>query len=159
MDSKLIVENLLKELNIPDDKPFTEWIKQEYALIQNGLNTYFDTLNKQDDDEQITKNRRDFKREIELCEKYNLDRLKLKLNEFGNELNDIVSDFDKNCQVNNNSPDLSEIKANLKSFREKMFPKTCLFSVSKTNDYKLIVICLDSTNDVNLKCLIKSLLK
>lgn len=160
MDSKLIVENLFRELNIPDDKPFSEWIKHEFSTIQNGIGVYFDTLTCKPDElnEQIVKLRREYKREIEQCEKYNLDFAKPRVTDLINQLNEIVNKFENDLRVNGKT-DLTEFKNDLKLFREKLFPKTCLFCVSKSNDYKLIVLSLDTTNDIYLRNLIKYLLK
>ena len=93
MDTRIIINNILKQLNIETDKPYSAWLTNYFNSILNGINIYFDTLN--ETKENLIKVRRDFKREIETAEKFNLDILRQKSTDLARQFEDIIQKFEK----------------------------------------------------------------
>ena len=145
-------------------KPFSHWISAYFCSILNGVNIYFDTVN--EPKEYLPKIRRDYKREIETSEKFNLDNLKLKAADFNLGYETIVNNFEQDLKSNKNQEAIQdELKFNLKLFYAKLFPKTCIFTVNKSskpevNNFKLISLHLNvENNDNHFKKIITFLLK
>jgi hypothetical protein len=161
MDTKILIDIVLKQLNIPNEKLYSKWINSYFCSILNGTNIYFDSLNETKDN-NLTKIKRDFKREIESAEKFNLGLLKSKQETANKEYELILTKFEQDLKANTNETVIqNELKLNLKQFYENLFVKTCLFVVNKSNDdFKLIVLNMGTDiKDFNLKNIIKSLLK
>lgn len=162
MDTKIIINNILKQLNIETNKPFSVWLTNYFNSILNGINIYFDTLN--ETKENLIKVRRDFKREIETAEKFNLDILRQKSTDLARQFEEIIQKFENGLKTTNDTVQ-SELKNDLKQFHDKLFVKTCFFLVntkSTKNDcsFKLIVLNFGPDNcDLNLRCLLKCFLK
>ena len=164
MDNSILIENILKQLDIPVGKPYSNWINAQFCSILNGINIYLDTI--EEAKENLIKIRRDFKREVEAAEKFNLDNLRQKSTDFSREYESIVRNFEDDLKSNKNQDYIqNELKLNLRRFHEKLFVKTCIFTVNKSNksqvnNFKLIVLNLGLENiDADFKNIIKFLLK
>jgi hypothetical protein len=164
MDNTILIENILKQLDIPVGKPYSNWINTQFCSILNGINIYLDTL--EEAKENLIKIRRDFKRELEAAEKFNLDNLRQKSADFSREYEMIIKNFEEDLKSNKNQEKIqNELKLNLKCFYEKLFVKTCLFTVDKSskaevNNFKLVFLHLGLDNiDVHFRNVIKFLLK
>jgi len=175
MDTKILIDAVLKQLNMPNDRPNSKWITDYFNSILNGTNIYFDSLNETNDNNNnninnLNKIKRDYKREIESAEKFNLDHLKSKHETLNKEYELILAKFEQDLTANTNETTViqDEFKLSFKQFYENLFVKNCLFAVNNNNksnsntinNFKLIVVNMGTDmKDYNLKNVMKSLLK